>query len=780
MEHLENNFFIKDKCYLIAQVPSGFQGYKPRIGEIYCCEALDYDANSILIGLSFLSLTNDTRFTIVPQEYKTKDLLEICFISDKDSLIFELAKNAVELCNLFLNYNEGLIWKVLLALRFPSEYNKRFPEHQLDLEKITCNEENYLKALLAQLYDMGRVYQITENSELNWFIGDFKSSLFDFKNYLGEFWFEALSECNNFEELSEKLLEKHDHLLLSLNTYTGKQGLLLIYAPQFWSIMKNISMDFRGFFKICLKNPYPIHQLSSQEVSCKLHSIFKKNEPNNEKLVLETLLDNLCQAEQFCFCNMLDDYFYDLDDELLAMLQNRLQGLNANETIWSFLEHMINEELIDEEDDKDTEDFLNEIGDLLRETNYRLVGFSNAFREEKYLTLLTVSDYVELKKYFQNSNYQIIRYDSLWDEAFDSYQEGDYSHSMDLYEKLLAENESHNFELGLFYANGWNDKTDPKKSLQYHLQALKDGEIGAAYSLGHLYQSKADTFPFDEEQSHKYFLSFRKASLFYMQAYAGLKRYPMSDLLEYCAMLYEFGHTVSKKPNIAFFLALQGVKNEQQFCNGRLYRRLAHYYNDGFGTEVNYVESAKYNRFAANEGEIDCMVDLGFNYLSGKGVEEDYDQALELFTQALENSDDWRAWLGIARIYADPAYTRPDPIKSIEAYERTIAINPEFSLVEFATHLMDETYGFKDLEKAIPLFERAATEFEDVDAMYQLGLIYQEGLGVKKNIKKAIAWFTKAAKHGFVEAESALSEIRLNGMGVLIDIKKALGWYKKI
>ncbi len=772
MEHLENDFFIKDKLYLIAQVPPSFQGYKPHVGEIYCCEALDYDANSILIGLSFLSLTNDTRFTIVPQEYKTKDLLEICFISDKDTFIYKLAKNAVMVSRVLGVYREGLICRVLLALRFPNEYNKRFPEHQLDLEKITCNEENYLKALLAQLSDIGMIFQITDND-------DFQNSLLRLKNYLSKWWFEDLLQCNSFEEVSERLLERHDYFLLSLSSYKINQGLIIIYAPLFWSMMGNISVDFRKYFKICLKNPYPIHELSSQAVAYKLSTLFKKNVSYIE---LKTLLDNLCQDKQVIPFNAEEKNNGIFWDSLLAMIQKRVEDFEGVKILENFLDYIINENFCTEEDAADEPNlnsYLKKIGDYLVKSDYRLIAFSRAFEAEQYLSLIAVSDYIKLKGYFINSNYQIVRYDSLWDKAFESYQEGDASRSTDLYEKLLNENEPYNFEIGLYFANGRDDNTYWIKSLYYHLQALNEGEIGAAYSLGYLYQSKAHTFPLDEKESHEYFFSFRKASLFHMQAFAGFRRYPMSNLLEYNAMLYEFGYTVAKEPNMAFLLAFQGVINLQNYSSRSLYKRLAFYYLEGFGTEVNLVQAAKFSRLAADEGEVDCMVDLGFNYLSGKGVEKDYDQALELFTQVLENSDDWRAWLGVARIYADPDYTRLDPIKSIEAYERTIAINPEFSLVEFATHLMDERYGFKDLEKAIPLFERAATEFENVDAMYQLGLTYQEGLGVKKDIKEAIKWFTKAAKHGLVGAESALGKIHLNGIGVPIDIKKAISWYKK-
>ena len=41
----------------------------------------------------------------------------------------------------------------------------------------------------------------------------------------------------------------------------------------------------------------------------------------------------------------------------------------------------------------------------------------------------------------------------------------------------------------------------------------------------------------------------------------------------------------------------------------------------------------------------------------------------------------------------------------------------------------------------------------DIDAQFNLGLYYYRGIGVKRNLEKAVQWFEKAAKAGDMKAQ---------------------------
>lgn len=60
-----------------------------------------------------------------------------------------------------------------------------------------------------------------------------------------------------------------------------------------------------------------------------------------------------------------------------------------------------------------------------------------------------------------------------------------------------------------------------------------------------------------------------------------------------------------------------------------------------------------------------------------------------------------------------------------------------------------------------------------------LGMLYQHGLGVEKDIKIALYWLEKAAEQGLKEAESYLGHLYLEGKFVEKDLDKAEKWLLK-
>ena len=84
----------------------------------------------------------------------------------------------------------------------------------------------------------------------------------------------------------------------------------------------------------------------------------------------------------------------------------------------------------------------------------------------------------------------------------------------------------------------------------------------------------------------------------------------------------------------------------------------------------------------------------------------------------------------------------------------------------------------RDYKKAIYWYSKAA-EQEYSSAQYDLGVLYYYGEGVKRDYKKAIYWYSKAAEQGLKDAQNALGVLYKNGTGVKRDYKKAIYWYRK-
>ena len=84
-----------------------------------------------------------------------------------------------------------------------------------------------------------------------------------------------------------------------------------------------------------------------------------------------------------------------------------------------------------------------------------------------------------------------------------------------------------------------------------------------------------------------------------------------------------------------------------------------------------------------------------------------------------------------------------------------------------------ETAAIVDMELE-SLRQRA--EQGDADAQYNLGFVYQTGLGVPQDFVEAVRWYRLAADQGFAEAQANLGRAYYTGQGVPQDYVEAHKW----
>ena len=112
-----------------------------------------------------------------------------------------------------------------------------------------------------------------------------------------------------------------------------------------------------------------------------------------------------------------------------------------------------------------------------------------------------------------------------------------------------------------------------------------------------------------------------------------------------------------------------------------------------------------------------------------------------------------------------------------------------FSLVSFHSTAWADTLvqqfqqGFQATERGdyqtafklwLPLAEQG-----DVNAQYNLGIMYDNGRGVKQDDFEAVKWFRKAAELGHANAQSNFGVAYSTGRGVRQDDVEAVKWFKK-
>ncbi len=84
----------------------------------------------------------------------------------------------------------------------------------------------------------------------------------------------------------------------------------------------------------------------------------------------------------------------------------------------------------------------------------------------------------------------------------------------------------------------------------------------------------------------------------------------------------------------------------------------------------------------------------------------------------------------------------------------------------------------QDLKKSLAYHTKAA-EMDNADAMFELYVLYSTGQGVKKDMKVAMDWCKKAADLGQFRACYNMGAFYYSGNGVPKDTKLSVEWYDK-
>jgi len=101
------------------------------------------------------------------------------------------------------------------------------------------------------------------------------------------------------------------------------------------------------------------------------------------------------------------------------------------------------------------------------------------------------------------------------------------------------------------------------------------------------------------------------------------------------------------------------------------------------------------------------------------------------------------------------------------------------SAVTHADALDDGQAAFdaKHYQEAFKLWQPLADK-GNPDAEYNLGLLYMNGLGVKKNNRLALMWFTRAGQQGLADAQYNAGVMFYLGKGVYPSYKSAIAWWQ--
>lgn len=187
---------------------------------------------------------------------------------------------------------------------------------------------------------------------------------------------------------------------------------------------------------------------------------------------------------------------------------------------------------------------------------------------------------------------------------------------------------------------------------------------------------------------------------------------------------------------------------------------LAAFYGQGRGVEQNDVEARKWFLKAAKQGDGNAQRGLSNMYFRGKGGPKDFEKAYEWSEKAAETLPPGRNKI---------AAMRNRELLAAKIKKITADFNQLNSGVDAARR--------NDFKTAVSLW-RPLAESGHPKAQIKLGFAYYEGLGVEKDLSKALVWFRKAADRGVNQARFQLGSMYFYGEGIAQEYSEARQWFE--
>lgn len=400
-------------------------------------------------------------------------------------------------------------------------------------------------------------------------------------------------------------------------------------------------------------------------------------------------------------------------------------------------------------------------------------------------------------------------------------------------------------QLGYFYSydshsycceNYYGVKQDWQKAIEWYSKAAGQGHAEAQYKLGICYAEGRGV----KEDWQKAIEFFKKIQdkLDSLNIYEDDKAFIKNALLaekgdpeaqyqlgKHCYSNWHFGKAIGW-----YTKAAEQGHAEAQYALGAFYSK-----DDDI--EQDWQKAIGWYTKAAEQGHAEAQYALGMCYTKGEGVEEDWKKAVEWFKNVQDKLDslnidedkkafvknaflaekgDAESQYQLGDFYAsgsnrhENAYgIKQDWDKAVEWYgkageqghaeAKNGLANARYELGVNSLNGRDSEENWK---KAVDCFEKIQNELDSLDidndkkvfvknllladqgnieSQYLLGVCFIKGISVKKNTKKAVKWYKKAADHGYAKAQYKLGVLYSSSSSSDIEQnwQTAAYWFKK-
>jgi TPR repeat protein len=189
--------------------------------------------------------------------------------------------------------------------------------------------------------------------------------------------------------------------------------------------------------------------------------------------------------------------------------------------------------------------------------------------------------------------------------------------------------------------------------------------------------------------------------------------------------------------------------------------------------EHDYPKAFKWLSKGAEAKHAPSEAGLGFMYFNGFACDKDITKARKLYEQSAANGAH-QGYNNLAHLYRyGLGGLEKDVPKAVELLEKAARLGNEFAVNSLAKIYMGDELGAPDTVKILQWL-RFGADRNYRGCLSDLGYAYQHGIGVEKDIKKAITLYQKSIDQGSAGARSNLGYLYLMGEDVAKDYPRAM------
>jgi len=336
-------------------------------------------------------------------------------------------------------------------------------------------------------------------------------------------------------------------------------------------------------------------------------------------------------------------------------------------------------------------------------------------------------------------------------------------------------------KLAEFLFSGKGVDKEPSEAVKLARLSANQGDADAIALLGHAYEEGLGVDADGEKAKELYRKAVDKGSQLGRQYLANLE----------AEAQYRNGLRFLEGRGVAQDFAEAKAWFEKSAAQGNVaaMEQLGFLCERGLGGKVDIANAKDWYEKSAEKGNAAAMVGLGRMYFRGyDGIEKNYGTALEWFKKAAlawrasTEESRWKVmylFFYLGRIYTEGLGVDKNVMMGLRAF-LTGANNGNVA----CAHSLAVSYEKGDFTCKSPndskrwydfcaRAEKGVNYADDI-AMRSIGLLYQYGDGVEKDLEVSRQWFLKAATLGNVQCLKSLGHAYLNGRGVPKDIEKGI------